>query len=88
MKRFLVAAALLVLATPALASSAAIWNCGKGATVISNRGELSFNTTLGSMYSEKGTYPARGSHRPDWRWDLRGDRTKIWLNGKRCKQAN
>ena len=88
MKPLIAAVALLVLATPALASSAAEWDCGNGAKVISNRGELSFNTTLGSMYGEKGTYPRRGSHRPDWKWDFRGDRAKVWLNGKLCKQTN
>jgi hypothetical protein len=88
MKPLIAAVALLVLTTPAFASSAAEWDCGNGATATSGKGELGFGTILGSMYGEKGTYPRRGSHRPDWRWDFRGGRSKVWLNGKRCKQTN
>jgi len=85
--RLLIIAAVL-LATPAYANSAAEWDCGNGATATSNKGFLTFSTSLGSQYGEKGTYPRRGSHRPDWRWDFRGDRVKVWLNGKLCKRTN
>jgi len=85
--RLLIIAAVL-LATPAYANSAVEWDCGNGATATFNKGFLTFSTSLGSQYGEKGTYPRRGSHRPDWRWDFRGDRVKVWLNGKLCKQTN
>jgi hypothetical protein len=84
----LLAVAAVLLATPAYANSAAEWDCGNEATATLNKGFLSFSTSLGSQYGAKGTFPDRGTHRPNWRWDLRGDRVKVWLNGKLCKQVN
>jgi hypothetical protein len=84
----IVIGALLISAGPSSANSAAEWDCGNEATATANKGFLTFSTSLGSAYGEKGTYPDRGSHRPNWRWDFRGGRAKIWLNGKLCKQTN
>ena len=86
MRSTIIVAALLALATPAFASSAAEWDCGNGNKAISNKGFFGFDTTMGSQYGEKGWPPARGSRSLNWRWDLAKD--KVWLNGKLCKRSN
>ena len=74
--KHIITAAMLILASPAFASSAAEWDCGNGATAISNRGELSFSIAK---------QPRKGA----LRWDFRDlDNPKVWLNGKLCKQSN
>jgi hypothetical protein len=80
MKPVLLAALLLALTTPAVASSAAIWDCGKGITAISNRGQ--FSIEMGKMY--EGAYPDQGAVK----WDFQGSKAEVRLNGKLCKRTN
>ena len=80
----LIATTLLLASTSAFASTAAEWDCGKGVTATSDRGEFGFH--MGKPYDA--SYPRRGSVK----WDLRGEHKKgqpeIWLDGKACKRTN
>ena len=73
-------ALLLLSASPALASSDAIWNCGK--TIKATAGKGGFTIEMGEPY--KGGYPPRASIS----WDFRGDKREIRLDGKVCKEIN
>ena len=78
----LIAATLLLVSTAAFASTAAEWDCGRGVTATSDRGEFGFH--MGKPYDA--SYPRRGTVK----WDLRvtNKGTEIWLDGKACKRTN
>lgn len=90
----------LLISTPVVASSAAIWDCGKGITVTSGKGELGFYFKIGPRPSDpdidnlRRTYRTqfRGTRHFDLKWDFRPERgsekPEVWLNGKVCKRTN
>jgi hypothetical protein len=89
MKSTLIAAALLVLAGPAYASSNAEWECPGRFSVSAGKGEMSVSKLYGSMYGEKGLPPEQGSYRVTWEFRHRGkSNLELWVNGKKCKSTN
>ena len=82
----LIAVALLVLATPALANSNAEWECPGRFSVSAGKGMMSVSKIYGSEYGEKGTPPARDAYRVTW--EFRGKGRALWVNGKKCKVTN
>ena len=86
-----IALALLALATPALASTDAEWDCGNNLKAYSGKG------TLGVYFRYQGKYDDvdAGPHHPkglrhfDLQWNFTdGAKSRMQVNGKVCTQTN
>lgn len=88
MKTLIAAAMLLALASPAHAvtdaDTAARWDCG-------NRTRVTEDGEFGVFVHrplDDADYANHGVIRLDLKWDYRGGKTRVWLNGKICKQTD
>lgn len=77
--KYSIIATLVLLSSPAFASSDAQWDCGN--TIMATAGKGQFGFYMGKQY--EGGYPSRGI----LKWDLRRDGS-VWVNGRRCKRSN
>ena len=88
MKTLIAASLLLALTTPVHAGPAARWDCGNGATASAYKGE--FGVWIGHPDEDREDFPysMRGSRHFDLKWDFRGSKDIVRLNGKLCKRTN
>ena len=88
-RSIIIAAALLVLAGPAYASSNAEWECPGNFMVSAGKGMMSVSKIYGSEYGEKGLPPERDAYRVTWEFRRKGQHDlELWVNGKKCKSTN